>query len=224
MKIFFKNKRSGKGAGAWKYFQKQTLREGREDMVLMRLESKVQFCQITLVAPGFLWGVTSHFLEVLSEGDIKWDNWRMRTEQWNHWKEEGVEALECPGDHGRGVGAVERVAATGLEIYQVRLENLPMRLECPCWTQWALVTCSSWMYAISSFLTGLASWRQMSHQQPSPLPSLHPHSHCQGSSCAPPLTSIELSLLYIIVLDFRWPMHDWILLDLGKIQSLSQTD
>lgn len=35
------------------------------------------------------------------------------------------------------VGTVERVAATGLEIYQVRLENLPVRLTPPCWTQWA---------------------------------------------------------------------------------------
>lgn len=45
--------------------------------------------------------------------------------QKGHQKEEGVEALECPGAHGRGVWAVQRVAATGLEIYQVTLENCP---------------------------------------------------------------------------------------------------
>lgn len=68
----------------------------------------------------------------------------------------GGETLEGPRDHGRGVETVERVAAFGLEIYQIRLENLPRRLESPCWTQWALVTCSSWIHAILSFLIGLA--------------------------------------------------------------------
>lgn len=69
----------------------------------------------------------------------------------------GGETLEGPRDHGRGVGTVERVAASGLEIYQVRLESLPGRLESPCWTQWVLVTHSSWIHAILSFLIGLAS-------------------------------------------------------------------
>ena len=45
------------------------------------------------------------------------------------------EAPECPRDHGRAVGTVDRVAATGLELYQVRLESLPVSSESLCLTR-----------------------------------------------------------------------------------------
>ena len=73
------------------------------------------------------------------------------------WKRRRDEAPECPRDQGRGVGTVDRVAATGLELYQVRLESLSVRLESPCLTQWTLVVHSPPIHAVLSFLVRLAS-------------------------------------------------------------------
>ena len=62
------------------------------------------------------------------------------------------EAPECPRDHGRAMGTVDRVAATGLELYQVRLERLPVSSESLCLTHWALVAHSALIRAVLTFL------------------------------------------------------------------------
>lgn len=93
------------------------------------------------------------------------------------------EAPECPRDHGRAVGTVDRVAATGLELYQVRLERLPVSSESLCLTHWALVAHSALIRAV---LTFLACYHLNTKEISKPSLLLPSHSCLSGSTVPPP--------------------------------------
>lgn len=94
------------------------------------------------------------------------------------------------------VGTVERVAATGLEIYQVRLENLPVRLTPPCWTH-----CPHSCHALWSDEAGILKPNERSEAFSSPFSC---PAHCPGA----PSISVKLPLQYIVLLDFQLPVND----------------